>query len=259
MRNWKRWLGPVCATLLAASVVTPVVSQRAVAEEMSQDVVAVMPMSESGVQFDRISLEIGATEASRNFNWISTSTQAGYVQVALMPEGWEDGNAFPENPDFVANVRAEKGASELEGGWSSYKATVSGLTANTSYIYRVGNGEDWSAAYGFETGNLGDGESFSFMFAGDPQIGAGDIASDTEGWVNTLNTMDAAFPETDFMISLGDQVNLGHSGETEDEEYAGFFAPEVLHGITMATNVGNHETYVDDQNYSNNYNMPNTA
>ena len=93
MRNWKRWLGPVCATLLAASVVTPVVSQRAVAEEMSQDVVAVMPMSESGVQFDRISLEIGATEASRNFNWISTSTQAGYAQVALMPEGWKDGSA----------------------------------------------------------------------------------------------------------------------------------------------------------------------
>ena len=215
-------------------------------------------MSESGVQFDRISLEIGATESARNFNWMSTSTRDGYVQVALMPEGWKDGDAFPEDATFVDNVQAEKGGSERES-WNSYKASVSGLSANTSYIYRVGNGTDWSEAYGFTTGDFGATAPFSFMFAGDPQIGAsGDAASDTEGWTNTLNTMMAAFPETDFMISLGDQINASNP-ETVEGEYEGFFAPDVLHDITLATNVGNHETGANNQHYSYNYNMPNRS
>ncbi|OUO31815.1 fibronectin type III domain-containing protein, partial [Olsenella sp. An290] len=215
------------------------------------------PVPEAEPQVDRVSLEIGATESARNFNWISNTGEDGLVQVCVMPEGWQDGDAFPENGEYVASVKAETSESELEG-WNSYKATVEGLEANTSYVYRVGNGGVWSAAYSFETGDLGDGASFSFMFAGDPQIGAGDIAADTEGWTNTLNTMEAAFPETDFMISLGDQVNTRDEVVVE-EEYQGFFAPEVLHGITLATNVGNHETYVDNQNYTHNYNMPNVS
>ena len=215
------------------------------------------PAPEVEPQVDRVSLEIGATETARNFNWISDAGEDGLVQVCVMPEGWRDGDAFPENGEYVANVKAETSESELEG-WNSYKATVDGLVANTSYVYRVGNGGVLSDAYSFETGELGDGASFSFMFAGDPQIGAGDIAADTEGWTNTLNTMEAAFPETDFMISLGDQVNTRDEVVVE-EEYQGFFAPEVLHGITLATNVGNHETYVDNQNYTHNYNMPNVS
>ena len=116
----------------------------------------------------------------------------------------------------------------------------------------------WSETYEFSTGNLGDGESFSFMFAGDPQIGAsGDVASDTEGWTNTLNTMTEAF-DTDFMISLGDQINT-RDEQVVEEEYDGYFAPEVLHGITMAVNVGNHDNYLDNANYTYNYNMPNVS
>ena len=255
MKVRKRWLAALCALVLMLGVVTVAAGRTAGAAE-AQPAAEIEVQNESGVQFDRISLEIGATSSQRNFNWMSTSDLEGYVQVALAPEGWTNGSAFPENADIVASVKAEKNVSERDG-WNSYKATVSGLSANTAYIYRVGNGEDWSAAYGFATGNLGDGESFSFMFAGDPQIGAsGNVASDTEGWTNTLDTMVAAFPETDFMISLGDQVNT-RDVDVVEEEYEGFFAPEALHGITLATNVGNHETYVDNQNYSYNYNMPN--
>ena len=257
MKVRKRWLAALCALVFMLGVVTVATGRTAGAAE-AQPAAEIEVQNESGVQFDRISLEIGATSSQRNFNWMSTSDLDGYVQVALMPEGWTSDSAFPADADFVANVQAEKGGSEREG-WSSYKATVSDLAANTAYIYRVGNGTNWSAAYGFETGNIGNGESFSFMFAGDPQIGAsGNAASDTEGWTNTLDTMMSAFPETDFMISLGDQINASNP-ETVEGEYEGYFAPEVLHGITMATNVGNHEAGANNQHYSYNYNMPNRS
>ncbi len=257
MKVRKRWLAALCALVLMLGVVTVATGRTAGAAE-AQPAAEIEVQNESGVQFDRISLEIGATSSQRNFNWMSTSDLDGYVQVALMPEGWTSGSVFPADADFVANVQAERGGSEREG-WSSYKATVGGLEGNTSYIYRVGNGTNWSAAYGFETGNIGNGESFSFMFAGDPQIGAsGNAASDTEGWTNTLDTMMSAFPETDFMISLGDQINASNP-ETVESEYEGYFAPEVLHGITMATNVGNHEAGANNQHYSYNYNMPNRS
>ena len=257
MKVRKRWLAALCALVLMLGVVTVATGRTAGAAE-AQPAAEIEVQNESGVQFDRVSLEIGATSSQRNFNWMSTSDLEGYVQVALMPEGWTSGSAFPADADFVANVQAERGGSEREG-WSSYKATVGGLEGNTSYIYRVGNGTNWSAAYGFETGNIGNGESFSFMFAGDPQIGAsGNAASDTEGWTNTLDTMMSAFPETDFMISLGDQVNT-RDVNTIEEEYEGFFAPEALHGITLATNVGNHDTYNNNQHYTYNFNMPNVS
>ena len=258
MKIRKRWLAALCATALTLGAFAVGTSQTALAAGAQQPAAGIETLSESGVQFDRVSLEIGATSSERNFNWLSTSDLEGYVQVALMPENWADGSEFPADADFVANVQAERDGSEREG-WSSYKATVGGLEGNTAYIYRVGNGTNWSAAYGFETGNLGDGESFSFMFAGDPQIGAsGDAASDAEGWTNTLDTMMAAFPETDFMISLGDQINASNP-ETVESEYEGYFAPEALHGITMATNVGNHEAGANNQHYSYNYNMPNRS
>ncbi|OUO31734.1 hypothetical protein B5F84_09410, partial [Olsenella sp. An290] len=248
-------VGAIFAALaVAGSLVAPLSAQVAYATDEPAAVV----QAASSDQVDRVSLEIGATETSRNFNWLSTSDSTSYVQVAVMPEGWQNGDDFPASGELVAYATASMEASELEG-WNSCKATVEGLEANTSYVYRVGNDEAWSAAYSFETGDLGDGASFSFMFAGDPQIGAsGDAEADTEGWTNTLNTMEAAFPETDFMISLGDQINAS-APQTVESEYEGFFAPDALHGITLATNVGNHEVGAKNQHYSYNYNMPNRS
>ncbi|MDM8270876.1 metallophosphoesterase [Thermophilibacter provencensis] len=242
MKNSKRWLSAACAIMLAAGVAAAAPAVKASAAEANS--------------VERVSLEIGATETQRNFNWLGTTAEDAVVQVAVKPANWTAESAFPT--EGVTSATAEVDGSELDG-LNSFKATVDKLQANTDYIYRVGNDDCWSETYEFSTGNLGDGESFSFMFAGDPQIGAsGDVASDTKGWTNTLDTMTKAFPETDFMISLGDQVNT-RDVETIEEEYEGFFAPEVLHSITLATNVGNHDTYNDNQHYSYNYNMPNVS
>ena len=76
---------------------------------------------------------------------------------------------------------------------------------------------------------------------GDPQIGSsGNIARDTAGWVNTLNKALEKFPNTSFIQSAGDQVNNSNS----EEEYAGFFAPELLKNYPTATTIGNHDNSV---------------
>ena len=213
----------------------------------------------AGIEIDRVSLDIGATESQRNFNWQATSDAPEQVQVAVIPEGWQQGDAFPADAktvDAAGPVTNEANADRA--GWYAFRATVDGLSANTSYLYRVGSDAQWSDTYAFTTGDFGDGSSFSFMFAGDPQIGAGEAENDTEGWTNTLNTMNAAFPDTDFLISAGDQINA-HTGTEDEQEYAGYFAPDVLHSLTLATNVGNHETYAGNQHYSYNFNMPNES
>ena len=69
-------------------------------------------------------------------------------------------------------------------GYYSNKATMSHLEENTSYVYRVGNNGKWSDTYTTTTKASGN---FSFLFAGDPQLGSsGDLASDKDGWKNTF-------------------------------------------------------------------------
>ena len=57
------------------------------------------------------------------------------------------------------------------------------------------------------------------------------------GWVNTVNKAIEKFPNTSFIQSAGDQVNNSNS----EEEYTGFFAPELLKKYPTATTIGNHD------------------
>ncbi len=125
-------------------------------------------------------------------------------------------------------------------GFQANKATMYGLKENTTYLYRVGNDEKWSETYSFTTAAFGENASFNFLFAGDPQIGASNTASDTEGWVNTMNRSLQQFPETSFLLSAGDQINDKNS--EEEDQYVGFLTPDAMRSLSLATNVGNHDS-----------------
>ena len=90
--------------------------------------------------------------------------------------------------------------------------------------------ENGQKSYSFKTQET---DSYNFLFTGDPQIGSsGNIARDTAGWVNTVNKAIEKFPNTSFIQSAGDQVNNANS----EEEYAGFFAPELIETISNCNN-----------------------
>ncbi len=111
------------------------------------------------------------------------------------------------------------------------------------------------------------------MLVGDPQIGASgsngegteddtDIAVNTYAWNKTLNCAlreNGIAENTSFILSAGDQIDYSDANNyvVREQEYAGYFYPEVLRSIPLATTIGNHESKGDD--YSYHYNNPNTS
>ncbi len=191
-----------------------------------------------------VSLEIGSDQTQRNFAWYATSATAGTVQLALKSD--MTGSAFPtECQEFTAVL-----GTTSQSSYVSDKATATGLTANTEYVYRVGNDDGWSDVYGFKTQSFsGD---FSFLAAGDPQIGVRGVETDVAGWTNTLTKAATAFTQTSFLVTLGDQVQ----GAGSEAQYDGLLAPEILKSMTLATTVGNHDLA---NNYTQHFNMPNVS
>jgi hypothetical protein len=195
-------------------------------------------------------LNIGTTEAQRNIVWYSDSAAAGEVQLALKSAMTD--NTFPASYQTFAAVRTNSSVS----GFGSYKAAVTDLAAGTEYVYRVGNSEGRSDIYSFKTGSFsGD---FSFLAAGDPQIGSsGNAGNDTAGWTTTLNKAESWFPNARFLISLGDQVETNNN----ETEYNGFLTPDYLRSVTLATNIGNHDSSgaSNGVNYKEHFGVPNSS
>ncbi len=188
-----------------------------------------------------VSLTVGADSSSRNITWYANSNQEGTVQYAP-----GSGGTFPEEyQESKAVVNASN-----DSGFYSFQASLTGLLPDTEYVYRLVNEETVSQVYSFKTGGTG---AFSFLLAGDPQIGAGSTASDIEGWEDTLNKAVTAFPGASFLISAGDQVNTA----SNEQQYAGYLEHAALKGLTTATVVGNHDS--GSNSYSQHFNNPNVT
>ena len=186
-----------------------------------------------------ISFAPGADETARNFSWYSPKTDVpGVIEYAKVV----DGN--PENTKLVEATLAE-----ASSGYQANEATITGLESSSEYVYRLGDGNGkWTETYNFNTQET---DTYNFLFTGDPQIGSsGNIPRDTEGWINTLNKALDKFPNTSFIQSAGDQVEKANS----EEEYAGWFTPELLKNYPTATTIGNHDNSVY---YEYHFNTPN--
>ncbi|MGB8451796.1 MAG: S-layer homology domain-containing protein [Anaerocolumna sp.] len=193
-----------------------------------------------------VSLTIGEDETKRNITWYADDTDPGSLELALKSD--MTGEEFPtENyREFTAEVQSAN-----DTGFYSNQLTMDNLTANTEYVYRLINKSTVSKVYNFKTGDAGD---FSFLFAGDPQIGAsGSNSNDSNGWDNTLTQGLNQFPETDFIVSAGDQVNSA----ADESQYAGYLNHDALSSIPIATIVGNHDTA--SSSYSQHFNNPNVS
>ena len=201
------------------------------------------PSDPTVYQASYISFAPGADETQYNFSWYSPeTTDPSVIQYAKVTDG--NTKEFPEeNANTVKATLAE-----ASSGYSANEATITGIEASSTYAYRLGNGNgQWTETYSFNTQET---DSYNFLFMGDPQIGSGGVKSDTAGWVNTVNKAIEKFPDTSFIYSAGDQVNNANS----EEEYAGFFAPELLKKYPTATTIGNHD---NSPFYEYHFNTPN--
>ncbi len=190
------------------------------------------------VKFENFSMNIGADETERNFIWHSDSID-GYVDYAV-----RNGDSFPSEYTSVS-TRLTK-----FNGKFVHRATVLGLEYDTEYVYRLRSGEYVSELKYFDTDPI---DNFNFLFVGDPQMGAGNLTNNIANWTNTLDVATKMFPETSFLVSAGDQVEIS----TRADFFSAFLAPEQLDSLAIATTIGNHDY---NSNFHKNYfNDPNST
>jgi len=191
-----------------------------------------------------VNLNVGSDQTQRNVAWYSSLAAAQSVQLAKKSD--VVGGVFPADATSFA---ATSGAT-TDGQFYQH-ATITGLVEDTTYVYRVGDATNgWSGTQEFSTRKFtGD---YSFLLVGDPQIGAsGNVASDQAGWVDTMNVAATTFPASEFVLSVGDQVNTAN----DEAQYAAYLAPSQLRTIPSATLIGNHD--VGSKAWEQHFDMPN--
>lgn len=197
-------------------------------------------------QLSDVSLDIGSDASQRNLAWYSSQDVNQSVEVA--PAAAMTGDTFPAAQ--ATSFASDAAGAATESGSFYRHATVTGLQPATAYVYRVGNDASWSPTYSFQT--QADDHETKFVAVGDVQEGASSsLTNDATGWQNTLDSALTASPDTDFILSLGDQVN---SAANEDQ-YTAFLAPDQLKSVPLAATIGNHD--VGSLAYSQHFNMPN--
>ena len=201
-----------------------------------------------------LTLTPGSDQSEMNFTWISDSTDntASVVQVSKTSD-LSSGTFMPATTITTTNGTVGNAAA----GESYHKAGVTGLAAGTEYSYRVSNdGVNFSQTYTFKTGPSGD---FQFIAVGDPQLNGGTqpyngvnpVTSTAAGWQNTLDKISANFPDASFIAGVGDQVDTN----SNESQYADFFAPEQMTSLPFSPAVGNHEGDLIDFEWH--FNIPN--
>lgn len=217
--------------------------------------------------YQKVAITVGSDETKLNFSWYSKTQETPKVRVALskdMKDAVEFAGTQDETPKYIsANGTSVSSAEEGEAYYAS-KVSTEGVKENTTYYYQYFQNGEWSEATKFTTQDF---DSYKALLFGDPQIGAckgqesseGDSMSgylaarnDAFNWNITLETALAANPDTNFLISAGDQIN----DSKNEYEYAGFLNPDAIQSYALSTAIGNHDS--SNSNYSDHYNNPNS-
>lgn len=126
--------------------------------------------------------------------------------------------------------------------WRWHKVTVTGLSPDTTYVYRVGDETYWSEACEFTTApEDGSDETYTFIQVNDTQ------ASNLAGFQAGQEAMEKAierFPDFKFISHGGDAVSSGGN----EYQWATYFdtTKNVLRKTVYAGVIGNHE----NENYN---------
>jgi len=196
------------------------------------------PDNISDAVFSGIIMNIGADETQRNLTWYSQYNTAGEVRYAKS----ENGELPAEY--FTAKATVSKVSKD---GYYSYKATMTGLEENSTYVYRLVVGDIVSKCYTCSI--YGTGNEFSFAFVTDTQT---QKESQANRWNDTLNQLKTKFDGVSFLVSAGDQIN--NAAKEEDYDY---FASSHLSSIAIATSVG--PPHDNSPLYSEHFNLPNLS
>lgn len=179
-------------------------------------------------QPDRIVLNVTQDPStSIAVNWRTCDTvRTGILQIQPV-------TADPRTVDQAVRLPAKSEAFQIENITATYhSAMVSGLTPNTVYMYRVGQGTHWSEWFHTRTAGK-PGDKLSFIYLGDAQVGLKTL------WPRVIRAAFAKMPEANLILYAGDIVNRGNNdNEWGELFYGGSFIHSVIPGMFSP---GNHE------------------
>ena len=222
--------------------------------------------------YEKVSMVPGADATKLNYAWYSKKADEAKVRISTnvdMSKTTEaDGsNTYSENyKEFTGTSKEYKKIDDVT--YYANKVTITELKENTTYYYQCLVDGKWTSVKKFKTG---DTSNFSFLYVGDPQIGASkgqtptessevqsaDIAArnDAFSWNKTLTAAISEHSDVDFLVSAGDQINNTGDDNGQEREYAGFLSADVLSNVPVAPTIGNHDSKF--ANYQNHFNVPN--
>lgn len=192
--------------------------------------------------YENVSLTPGATESQLNFAYYSKTEETPKVKIATKADMSDAKEVEGKQTQAVA----------IEGvQYYSNKASVNDLKENTTYYYQVFQNGKYQDAQKYSTKSF---KNYSFLYVGDPQIGASSGQTSTEGdamkdnnyaarndsynWNNVLNNAVKQNPNLSFVASAGDQVNNNNN----EKQYAGYLGADALRSLPVATTIGNHDS-----------------
>ena len=215
--------------------------------------------------YEHVSLTPGADETQLNYAWYSHTVETPKVRIATK-QNMDGATEFEGTQTEAVTIDGVK--------YYSNKVIVKNLKADTNYYYQVMQNGKWQDAEVYTTKSFSE---FSFLYVGDPQIGASKNQTSTEqekmvsagnevsssaadnlaarndgyNWNNILNDAVKDHSNVSFIVSAGDQVNAGKN----EREYAAYLGADALTSLPVATTIGNHDS-VSNQ-YSLHFNNPN--
>lgn len=199
-----------------------------------------------------ITVQPGTDETSVGLNWIvDGEPQEPKVQIARAEFMLLTDGAFPEQYateiDAVAtatNLTVKNQDDDLVTRYS-VKATITGLSHLTEYVYRVGEEGSWSKTFSYKTPAK---KNFRSMLLSDIHM----IESDEWGrdlfvsglyWEETLQYYKDTY-DFSLILSLGDQFQDSRQGEYFDE----FLSNDNVNSHALAVVNGNHDVSPASQN-----------
>lgn len=195
----------------------------------------------------QVSLAPGADETKLNFAWYSKTSDSAEVRFTTDRSAIESAEVIQGTSEKIKKTKNK----DANDNYYSNKVTVDGLSENTTYYYQVKKDSTWGEIEEYRTKSFSD---FSFLYVGDPQIGAsGNKDNDAKNW-NTVLNQAVENHDVSFMVSAGDQIN-DTDGDSEDEYY-GYLGADALRSLPVATTIGNHDS--KNPNYSYHFNIPNS-
>lgn len=189
---------------------------------------------------DRIVLNFGQNPASEvNVTWrTNTEISTAYAEIAIAtaaPKFWKNGKTLTAKTEVLDASSIQ--TAEVIAHYHSVE--FRDLMPDTTYAYRVGDGERWSEWFQFKTASDQAEDEFSFLYVGDAQNYV------LELWSRLIREGFRKAPDAKFIIHAGDLINTAHR---EQEWHEWFTAGGFIHSMIPSMSVpGNHEYRAKNQ------------